>query len=799
MNRMLRNYFKIALRNLIKQRSRTLVSLVSLVSLVVGLTAFILLMLCVRYELSYDAFLDQGDRVFRLCQYVPEWKFGGSNVFGTTSGIVAPTLKTEFPEVELAVRTKEVESPLTIPQKSILGRGLYADRDFLTIFPFPLIAGDRATALAEPDCVVLSRTFSERLFGREDPLGQVVTGERGRQLRVTGVMEDMPGNTHLRSEYLVSFLTMYSFRTDIDTHWGILNYNSYIRLRKGVAPADFEKKLPAIVSKYHEPIAQGRRYLLTALRDVHFAPHIKVPGRQSVDRRNITLLAWIAALILIIACVNHINLATAGAVARAKEVGIRKTIGATRRQLTRQFLGESFFLTSVAVGTSVAFAIVLLPAFGRIAGTEIPYRALADWRNVAGLLGVFLAVGFLAGGYPALYLSALKPRNVLKGAAGTPAGGGPFNFRNVLMVFQFGVTIVLVVAAVVVQKQLLFIKSRDIGYQRQNVVTVRVWDDAIRRNSEAIKTELSRNPLISSAALANTVPLSMTEANNIRVETDSGELADVPMVTTYFIDETYLDVLGMKLASGRNFSRSHSANLDLQVIINETTARMAGLKDPVGKKIVKWGQDLRIIGVVKDFHYTSLKNRIEPLMFSYQPQLSRYFLIKTSGRDTGAALAAIETAFRRFSPNFAFDSAFLDDLYNRLYANEGNLGRIMVSFSILALIIAAVGLYGLMSFVVARRTKEIGVRKILGASVPSVTGLVLRSFLGLIGAATLVAVPVAFHFTRLWLNGFVYRTGLDAGPFVLSILIVVGVALLSVGRQVVKAALANPVDSLRSE
>lgn len=794
MTAMFKNYLTTSVRSLVKQRSRTSISLFSLV---VGMTCFILLTLYARYELSYDSFFEHSDRTFQLGQYLPDWKFGGSNRFAATSGVVAPTLKEEFPEVAYAVRAKEVESPLTYRRRSVLAKGLYADRDFLKVFTFPLRAGDRDTALAEPSSVVLTKTLAGVLFGDEDPIGRMVTYERGRLLKVTGVVEDVPGNTHLKFEYLISFLTMYSLRDDIDTAWGILNYTSYVQLKDRVSFRDFEPKLSAIVAKYHDLNSKDRRYFLIPLRNIHFETRVASLPAETVDRKSVHLLMAIAALILLTSCVNYVNLATARAGARNKEVGIRKTVGATRRELVKQFLGESFLLTFLGVLMSLAAACLLLPVFRTIAGTGMTLGVLLDGRNLAGLAGLFLGVGFLAGGYPALYLAGLRPLNVFKGSFGPKSSAGQRRLCNVLTVFQFGVTIILVVAAAAIQKQLLFIQSRDIGYSRDNVVAVRAWNDENRENFRAIKGELLKNPLISAAALANTPPLVRTEANDITVESETGEMTDVPMVTTYFVDEDYVRLLNMTITAGRNFSPDMSADIDRQVIINETAARMAGLKDPVGKRVLKWGQDMRIIGVVKDFHFTSFRTGIGPLMFSYRPDGSKMVLIKIAGRQVRETLEYIDAAFRRFSPNFVFDYALLDDLYDRLYRNEGKLGRIILSFSIMAMIIAGIGLYGLISFEVGQRTKEIGVRKVLGASVFSVMGLVLKRFFVLIAAAVLTALPLAYSLSREWLEGFVYRISLNAGLFAGAISLILIVAVLSVARLTFKAAAANPAESLK--
>jgi len=793
---MFKSYFKIAVRNLIKQKSWTFISLFSLV---VGITCFIFLMLNARYELSYDSFFKHSDRIFQLGQYLPDWKHRGSNYFASTSGVVAPTLKEEFPDVAYAVRTKEVEFPLIYQQKSISGKGLYADRDFLKVFTFPLKSGNRDTALKEPFSIVLSKTLSEKLFGSENPIGRIVTYENGQVLKVTGIVEDIPGNTHLKFDYLISFLTMYSFRSDIDSAWGILNYNSYIQLKDKDTYLDFEKKLSAIVSKYHDRDSNNRRYILIPLQNIHFETHVNFHLNDIIDKKNIYLLMSIAFLILVISCINYVNLATARAGARNKEVGIRKTIGATQQQLTKQFLGESFILAFFSILVSLAAACLFFPIFKRISGSTIPIDVLLNWRNAAGLLGLFLMVGFLAGAYPSFYLSALKPLNVLKNSFGPSRSSGQQRFRNILLVFQFGVTIVLLVAAVTIQKQLFFIKNQDIGYNRDNIVTVRIWNNESRENFQTIKRELLKNAQISAAAVANTAPLLRTEANDIQVETETGEMLELPMVTTYFIDEDYVDLFNMKITAGRNFSRNIAADIGSQVILNETAARMAGLKDPIGKRINKWGQNMRIIGVVNDFHFTSFRAKIEPLMFQYRPGRSNFFLVKIDGHHMRQTLEYIGSTFRRLSPIFAFDYALMDDLYGNLYKKEEDLGGIILSFSILTMIIAAIGLYGLISFVVGKKTKEIGIRKILGASVFSVVGLILKQFFMPIAIAMMISLPVAYYFSHEWLEGFVYRIGLNAGLFAFSISIILAVAVLSIARQTIKAAVANPAASLKQE
>ncbi len=790
------SYLRLAVRNLIKYKS---ITFIGSFSLAVGMSSFILLMLFVRFELSYDSIFKKNDRIFLLGQSIQDQESGGSSSYTSTSGIVAPTLKKEFQDVKYAVRVKEVESPLIYEKRSMVAKGLYADQDFLKVFTFPLIEGDKETALMAPFTVVLSEKLAKNLFGDQDPMGKTVRSENQQVLTVTGIIKDIPGNTHLKFDYLISFLTMYSLRNDIDSSWPILNYYSYIQLSDGIKAVDFENKLPAIVEKYHDENSKNRRYFLVPLRKIHFATEITNSSIPTTDRKLIFILVSIAFLILVIACINHINIATARADARAKEVALRKINGASRQLLIRQFMVESYVLTFLGIIVSLVIVVLSMPLYSKIFGNEISLNFMLEWRNIAGLIGLFLGVGLLAGVYPAFYLSSLQPLNIIKCSFGSPSNRGHWNFRNILTVFQLVVSVILVVVAVTIQKQLIFIRTRDIGYNRENVVALRMWNNEGRKNHQEIKKELLNNPFISAAAVANTLPLLMTERNNISVETETGEKIELPMVTTYFIDEDYFALFGMRITAGRNFSSDFSYNIDNQVIINETAARMAGLTDPVGRKINKWGQELEIIGVVKDFHFTSFKRSIQPLMFSYNPELSKMFLIRVSAHNIGNTLQYIDSTFRRFDSNFTFDYSFMDDKYNSLYKNESNLGRIIMSFSVLTMIIVILGMYGLISFVVRQKKKEIAVRKVMGSSVFSVMGVILKYFFIPIAISILISLPVAYYLAHGWLKDFAYRINLSFWLIAFSLFIILIVAFLSIAQQTIKAAVTNPVESLRLE
>jgi len=790
-----KNYLKSAIRIFRKQKSH---ALISGGSLVIGMTCFILLMVYARYELGYDSFHKNADRTHLVGQTVPGWSVRGSTRFSSTSGALGPTLKWDFPEVEYAVRTKETDSPLVYRQNRVLGRGLFADRDFFNMFSYPLTAGDSSTALKEPFTAVLSESLAGKLFGRDDPLGKVVLHQDGREYRVTGICREASRNSHMRFDYLLSFVTMSSLRNDVETSWGILNYFNYIQLKDGVSAKAFEVKLKNIVEKYHAPRDKARSYFLVPLKDLHLETSLNSPLSPAVEKKYIHLLLGIAVLILIIAGVNYVNLATARAAVRSKEVGVRKTFGADRSQLIRQFMGESYLLTFFSVLVSLVLASLLLPVFNRMTGVVLPGRVLTDGTALLGILGLGLLVGFLSGSYPALVLSSLQPVNVLKTAFGSGRAGRRVVFRNALVVFQYFATIVLLVGAFVIQKQLNFIKNTDIGYQRDNILALRLWDEESLARHQTIKKNLLDNPNILAAAVANVAPVRFTEVNDFRVETESGAMVDLPQVTNYFVDFDYFDLLAMKIVAGRKFSPEFPGDIDNGVVLNEAAVRQAGLKNPVGKIFARGNQRMRIIGVVKDIHFMSFKSKIGPLAFHYRPGNARMMFLKISGRNLKETIAFVDATIRKQAPNFVFDYAAMDEIYNNLYEGENRLAGVLTGFSIVAIIIASIGLFGLVSFIVEKKKREIGIRKILGASVAAVSRLLLRDMIVLIGIAGLVSLPVAYAFARNWLQGFYYRTNLSPGVFVLAVAFVLAIALACVAKMTLRAAKENPAVSLKN-
>jgi len=795
------NKSSISFRNILTSIRSLRVSLskqiIGLLCLVVGIVSFMLLGIYARYELNYDSFIHESDRIYLLGQTLLDSQSGGEESFAITSGIVAPTLVKDYEDVSYAIRTKELRSPFIYKKESFVADGLYADKDFFNVFPFRMIAGNSETALAEPFTIVLTESFAWKIFGSENPIGKTLIGRGGELYKITAVVEDLPGNTHLEFDYLVSFLTMYSMRDDIDRSWGILNYNSYIKLGNNVSVKEFESKLPGVIKKYHNEESLNRRYFLIPLEDIHLSRGIKMSAIKTKDRKTVLMIAFIGILILLVASINYINLATAGADTKSKEVAVRKICGASRGRIIKQFILESYLLAFICVAVSILIIWAIFPIFINIVGVNIPVSFVFDPVNIFAYIILTLVVGILAGGYPSFILSSFLPVSLFKGSSALFKSKGQWKLRNILIIFQFGISVVLVILAVTIQNQLRYIKNTDVGYNRDNIAVIRIWNQENRDQFKAIKNELLKSPLLSSVSFAGTTPTRMIERNEIQRQKENGDIVMIPMVTTYFVDNDYLDLFKMRVISGRNFSLNQSSDLSDQVIINETLARMLGLEDPVGKKISKWGSEIEIIGLVEDFNFTSMKSKIEPLIFSYYPEWSNIVLVRLSGNDFESSLSYIESVFKDFDSNFALDHSFMDDEYNNLYAEESNMGKVILSFSIIACFIAIIGIYGLVSFVVSGMTKNIGIRKAMGASVLSATVEILKKFLLPVSLATIIFLPLAWYISFNWLKDFSYRTSLGAGQLIFSVLIIVLASFFAIINKTLKAAYVNPADSLR--
>ncbi len=795
------SYIKIAFRNNLKHKAYTFINIFGLA---LGITCFIFLMMYVKYELNYDSFHEKSGRIFRINQHWEAWNYRGSSDFASTNGAMNAILTVEFPEIEYAIRVQEVSSSLKYGQITMVENGIYADRDFFNTFTYPLISGDPNTALENPSSIVISRELSEKLFGTEDPVGKALLGLRGLKLTVTGVCEKAPSNSHLQFDFIISFKTMYSLRNDIDTSWGILNYYNYILLKENIQYKEFEKKLTLLVDKYHDPEETVRYYFLQPVTDIHLDSFINSSITNTGDRKYIYLFTTVAFLILFIACINYVNLATSRASLRGKEVGIRKTIGARRSELMKQFLGESIILTVSALLVSLLTVYLIHPYYRNFTGLDIPLTLLLNPVSITGLFTLIIMVGLVSGFYPSFLLSSFKPANVLKAGSKSNSIQNRFKIRNILVVFQFLISIILIVATIVINKQLSFIMNKDIGFNRENIITIRLWDSNNVGKHDVIKKELVKYNNITGAAVSDRAPLRASQNNSIRVQGEkSDEMVSLPQVSHFYVDYDFLGLYKIKIKEGRNFSPDFGTDMQEGAIVNESLVNLLGLKNPIGKRISASNlRDAKIIGVVKDFHYASFTNKIGPIVFVYRPMWAAKVLslkISAGIGDISGTLDYAKSTIHNHIPEFAFNYQFLENRFNMMYDSENKMGTVFSVFSMITLLIASFGLLGLISFITAQKTKEIGIRKILGASVTKITGLVVKEFMILVIISSLIALPASYFMMNNWLDNFAYRTNITVWTMLVSSMIAFMFAIISVIYQVLKAATAKPVNALRHE
>ncbi len=796
---MLRNYLKIAIRNMKRQKGH---AFINTFGLAVGLTCFLLLMIYVQYELSYEKFHVNSRRIFRVAIHLPAWNYKGSMDFCLTTALLAPTLENTYPEVVAATRLRRESSPLSYGDNKFREQGIYGDPKLFEVFSFPLVKGDPKTALAEPYSAVISKRLADKLFGDADPMGKVFQLDDEMDFRITGVAENVPPTSHIQFDYILSFATLEA-RGNRDVRlWGNINYCTYVLLEDSCRPAELEAKFPAIVEQYHSYDSEETKpyYFLQPLTSIHLHSHLNFEISDNSDIKIVYLMISIACLILAIACINYMNLATARASQRNKEIGIRKTIGAKRPQLIVQFLGESLTYSLIAVLFSLGLVFLLLPLFGAFASISVTFADQFTISNMFFLAAVYLLVGFSSGVYPAFLLASFRPADVMKNTVWQGRSRKPVNLRNVLVVFQFCISVTLILAAWVIQKQLHYIKYTDVGYDRDHVVVLLVWEDELRGKFENIKLDLLKNPSILGVAAHNRGPLNLGNVGSAEVEGDSGEMERLGQIYCCYVDYDFIDLYGIELVDGRQFSPLFSTDGEKAVIVNRTAVDTLGLTHPIGKKFSRWDiEDGRIVGVARDFHFSSFRMEIEPMFFLLRPERANRLSIRIAPAEVRKTLDFIRETFRAYDPSFVFDYSFLDDTFNALYLAELRLGTVLLFFSFIAIILTLLGLVGLIFFILEKKTKEIGIRKVLGASVFSIVRMLNGELMALVCIANVIALPIAFFMVRRWLQAFEYRVDLTLWPFVLSGSIVLSIVGITVSLQSMRSARANPADSLRYE
>lgn len=811
---MLKNYFTIAWRNLVRNR---VFSAINITGLAIGLASCMLISLYVIDELSFDRFHEKSGRIVRAT-------FKGTMAGGiiNESHAMPPTagaLKADYPEVLEATRLRQSGKPLVLHNNRIYNdeKLAFVDSNFFSVFTLPFIQGNPRTALLEPNTIVLSETAARKYFGKTDVTGQIITfKDWNKTLRVTGVMKDIPSNSHFRFDLLGSMATLDEARS---TSWLTSEFFTYLVLPEGYDYKKLEAKLPATVDKYISPqlkqsmgvtMAEFRKQgnnlelRLQPLTDIHLHSDFQYDLDVNGDMTYVYIFGAVAVMMLLIACINFMNLSTAGSSRRAREVGVRKVMGSEKSELVRQFLIESILLTSIAMVLAILFAMIGLPVFNELSGKNLSLQ----WDAVPGLipatLGFGLLVGILAGSYPAFFLSSFKPIAVLKGGAAAirlSSSGRSINLRSGLVVFQFAMSIVLIVGTTVVFQQLQFIRNKKLGYNKDQVIVVPVW--SLGKNVEAFREALTKDSRVERVSLSGYVPAGPSDNNNFTVNPD-GKTDRMVKTLRYDVDYDYIPTLGMTIARGRNFSREYGTD-SAGIIINETAVKTFGWtpENAMNRLITRNDNDgkktaFRVIGIVKDFHFRSMHEQIGPLVMTLSSGWG-WMMVKTRSRDVSPLLAAMKSNWNGFQSDMPFSYTFLDERFNETYKAEQKTGQILATFAGLTIFVACLGLFGLATFTAEQRTKEIGVRKVLGASVAGIIALLSRDFLKLVIIALLIATPAAWWLMDRWLQEFAYKVDVSWWIFALAGVLAVAVALCTISYQSVKAALMNPVQSLRSE
>ena len=783
---MIKNYLKTALRNIKRAK---MYSVLNIMGLAVGMGSCFLIFLFIQHELSFDKFHEKYDQIYRVAV---KWeREGGSQIGQTTPAPVAPALLNDLPEVKQAVRVESQEVIVRYQGESFVERKLLmVDPSFFVVFNFPLIRGNPDTALNNLHSIILTESAVSKYFGEEEPLGKILNIAENFDFEVTGVAKNPPSNSHIDFDFLVRFDFINSY-----THfnymgsWGAWNFHTYIVLQENYPASKFEEKSPAFLNTYRGDAENPKGLLLNPLTSINLETH----GRL----KYIYFFSAVAVIILILACINFMNLTIARSSERIKEIGMRKVIGAGKQQLIKQFLGESAVLAFLALPLALLLVYLVLPAFNSVADTQLQSNYFQNWLFICRMFAISAMVGLVSGSYPSFYLSSINPVQSLKGKL--RSGVKASTMRNLLVVFQFSVSIVLIISAVTVSHQIHFIHHKDMGFNKDSIVNVPIYESSLRKKSEDIKSELLQNQNISKVCVSS---FSLGSHPNQSVDWEGRNPGEELMMAWYSVDCDFIDTFGLEIKEGRDFSMDFPSDVKSAYILNEAAVKVLGWEQAVGKQFRVDRADTlmgRVVGVMKDFHFASLHQSIRPLALILEPKRGYYLSLMISLRNMDNTLSFIKSKFKEFAPNAPFTYSFIDKEIAEMYVEEDRLGTLINAFSVLAVFIACLGLLGLASSSINRRTKEIGVRKVLGASVPNLFMLLIKDFTKLVFIANIFAMPIAFYAMNRWLQNFACRIGLEWWLFVVSALVALIISIITVSYHTLKAAVSDPVVSLRYE
>jgi len=803
---MLKNYIKTALRNL---RSNRIFSIINVSGLAIGLACCLLIAVFVFDELSYDKYSANAKELYRVNLGV--LGNGNEEVYPNVDVAVGEGIKKAFPEVVAFTRVfNKRESYVQYKDKQFKELGMtFADENFLQMFSIPLIEGDDKTALRDPNTIVITKEIATKYFGNEDPVGKLLTLNTGQALKVTGVIQEVPANTHFHYDI---FMSMSSIPAPQHPTWSNVGYFTYVQLKEGTDIKRLEAKFPQLVMEHVVPEIQADmgvslaeaqksvntfKFSLMPVTDIHLHSNTKYEIEANGDVNYVYIFGALALFILLLACVNFTNLSTASSAKRAREVGIRKVMGSDKKQLVVQFLTESVMLTICALLLALAIVWLLLPFFNNVANKHISYRFFMQLPVLGIMLLVCLFTGIVAGIYPAFFISSFQPVKVLKGAS-SQGSGRKSALRSSLVVFQFFVSTALIISTIIVYRQLHFMQDKKLGYDKEQIL---VLPDArlLGNNQEAFEQQLLQDNRVVRASISRGAPgTGVMNGTEIYGRNLNGQNSKEIHGNIYNVDYDYIPTLGMKMVQGRNFSRDYKTD-SFAVVINEAAVRDLGWTNTtaVGKTIVRSGQrEFKVIGVVQDFHYASVKQKIAPLMLLFGNNYGG-LIVKIKTTDVQGFIAKVKQQWAAFNPAGPFAYYFLDEKFAQVYAAEQRTGQIFTSFAVVAIVIAGLGLFGLAAFITQQRTKEIGIRKVLGASISQVLLLVTKEFVVLVGIACLIAIPVTWWAMYSWLQNFAYRVEIAWWVFAVAGCLALVIALLTISSQAIKAALSNPVKALK--
>ncbi|MCK5337673.1 MAG: ABC transporter permease [Bacteroidales bacterium] len=806
---MIRNYITSAFRNIIKNK---FYSFLNILGLSVGLTAFIFLFLHISDEMSYDAYHENAPRIHRI---ESNFTIAGKNeMFAIVPVPMGPALQLEFPEVEAVNRIFGAGNTLfrNDEKESYEEDFYFTDSTFFQVFTHNMILGDPDKCLVEPLSIVLTKSIAEKYFGDKDPMGMILESGTGRQYKVTGVMEDVPANSHLKFDALISGTTLAAEAGEEEFNsmepvrfWNIGVY-TYIMLNENSEIQAIHDKFPGFYEKYMKAIGDqinaSFELMSTPLAEQHFSEHLASDFPKG-NRAFIFIFIAVALFILLIAAINYMNMATARSTKRAREVGIRKVAGAQKSQLIGQFLGESLLLSYISLVIAVLFVYLLMPDFNTLSGKSITTDIFMNPVYIIGIIIVATFIGFISGSYPAFYLSSFKPVTVVKGSVSGMGGSGLL--RKILVVFQFFIATAMIIGAIIVSQQLNYLKNKDLGFDMEHMMILEMQDTNFRAKAPMFREELLQNPDI----LGVTNSIGVPGANNwiqvVRMEKDTNWIDESSMIT--IVDYHYFDVYNIHFKEGRPFDENMGTDDSAAVVVNEALVKAYGWEDdPIGKTI-HWGfgldgeegRKMKVIGVIEDYHFKSLHNLVQPQMI-FPAEFDKFHLsVRINGDNMRETIDFIEEKWNDFGANRPFNYRFLEETWDEMYTAEKKLGVIFSIATILTIFIALLGLLGLSSFIAEQRTKEIGIRKILGASMNSIVNLLYKDFAILIGIAFVLAIPVAWYMLDLWLENFAFHIQIGVFAFILGGVLSLAVGMLSISFHILKVASSNPVNAIKYE